>query len=34
MSQNWYLREFRAQVPQMVFLADLTVLRLITYEQK
>ena len=30
MSQNSYLREFCAQVSQMVFLADLTVLRLIT----
>ena len=30
MSQNSYLREFCAQVSQIVFLADLTVLRLIT----
>ena len=30
MSQNSYLREFCAQVSQLVFLADLTVLRLIT----
>ena len=29
MSQNSYLREFCAQVSQIVFLADLTVLRLI-----
>ena len=29
MSQNSYLREFCAQVSQNVFLADLTVLRLI-----
>ena len=30
MSQNSYFREFCAQVSQIVFLADLTVLRLIT----
>ena len=30
MSQNSYLRKFFAQVSQIVFLADLTVLRLIT----
>ena len=30
MSQNSYLREFCAQVSQIVFLADLTVLWLIT----
>ena len=30
MSQNSYLREFCAQVSQIKFLADLTVLRLIT----
>ena len=30
MSQNSYLREFCAQISQIVFLADLTVLRLIT----
>ena len=30
MSQNSYLREFCAQVSQIVFFADLTVLRLIT----
>ena len=30
MSQNSYLREFFAQVSQIVFLADLTVLWLIT----
>ena len=30
MSQSSYLREFCAQVSQIVFLADLTVLRLIT----
>ena len=30
MSQNSYLREFCAHVSQIVFLADLTVLRLIT----
>ena len=30
MSQNSYLREFCAQVSQIVFLADFTVLRLIT----
>ena len=30
MSQNSYLREFCAQVSQVVFLADLTVLRLNT----
>ena len=30
MSQNSYLREFCAQVSQIVFLADLTFLRLIT----
>ena len=30
MSQNSYLREFCAQVSQIVFLADLTVVRLIT----
>ena len=30
MSQNSYLREFCAQVSQIVFLVDLTVLRLIT----
>ena len=30
MSQNSYLREFCAQVSQIVLLADLTVLRLIT----
>ena len=29
MSQNSYLHEFYAQVSQIVFLADLTVLRLI-----
>ena len=29
MSQNSYLREFCGQVSQIVFLADLTVLRLI-----
>ena len=35
MSQNSYLREFCAQVSKTVFLADLTVLRLIiTDEQK
>ena len=34
MSQNSYLREFCAQVSQMVFLADLTILRLLElYEQ-
>ena len=30
MSQNSYFREFCAQVSQILFLADLTVLRLIT----
>ena len=30
MSQNLYLREFYAQVSQIVFFTDLTVLRLIT----
>ena len=30
MSQNSYLREFCAQVSHIVFLVDLTVLRLIT----
>ena len=30
MSQNSYLRKFCAQVSKVVFLADLTVLRLIT----
>ena len=30
MSQNSYLRDFCAQVPNIVFLADLTVLRLFT----
>ena len=30
MSENSYLREFIAQVAQVVFLADLTVLQLIT----
>ena len=30
MSQNSYLREFYAQISQIVFLADLTVFRLIT----
>ena len=30
MSQNSYLREFCAQVSHVVFLVDLTVLRLIT----
>ena len=30
MSQNSYLREFCAQVSQIVFLADLTVLWLVT----
>ena len=30
MSENSYLREFSAQVSQIVFLADLIVLRLIT----
>ena len=30
MSENSYLREFIAQVSQIVFLADLTVLQLIT----
>ena len=35
MSENSYLQEFCAQVSQIVFLADLTVSRLITiYEQK
>ena len=35
MSQNSYLRQFSAQVSKIVFLADLTVLRLIiTDEQK
>ena len=29
MSQNSYLREFCAQISQIVFLADLTVLRII-----
>ena len=31
MSQNSYLRKFCAQVSQIVFFANLTVLRLITY---
>ena len=30
MSENSYLHEFSAQVSQIVFLADLTVLRVIT----
>ena len=30
MSENWYFRELSAQVSQNVFLAYLTVLRLIT----
>ena len=30
MSENSYLREFSSQISQIVFLADLTVLRLIT----
>ena len=30
MSENSYLRQFSAQVSQIVFLADLTVLRFIT----
>ena len=30
MSENWYLRDFSEQVSQIVFLAYLTVLRLIT----
>ena len=35
MSQNSYLREFCAQLSQIVFQADLTVLRLVrTYERK
>ena len=35
MSQNSYLREFYAQVSQMVFLADLTAFGLLQlYEQK
>ena len=34
MSQNSYLREFYAQVSQIVFLGDLTVLRLVSnYER-